>query len=158
MRPKLCPCHSAKRYAECCAPYHDGTQAPATCEALMRSRYAAFSLGLGSYLVQTLAPSHEDLALPREALVRSLSQAKDQQRFMGLAVLHTEDTPAGGTVLFYARIFVKGKDRSFAEHSQFLREDGALKYASGTMLETGRLPKDPGAMSLAQFEELLRAT
>ena len=31
----------------------------------MRSRYAAFALGLGAYLVRTLATSHPDLGLPR---------------------------------------------------------------------------------------------
>jgi len=158
MRPKLCPCHSTAPYAECCAPYHQGNSMPATCEALMRSRYAAFALGLAGYLVQTLAQAHDDLALPRETLLRSLSSAKDHQRFMGLSVLHAEDIETGGTVLFYARIFVKGQDRSFAEHSRFVRENGAIKYASGVMIETARLPKDATSMTLGQFEDLLRAT
>jgi SEC-C motif-containing protein len=120
----------------------------------MRSRYAAFALGMGAYLVQTLASEHEDLALPREPLLRSLSQAKNHQRFLGLRVLHTEDHPDGGTVLFYARIFVKGQDRSFAEHSRFVREPGGLRYLGGTMLDTARLPQDPASMTLATFEQL----
>lgn len=42
----------------------------------MRSRFAAFALGLGDYLVDTLAADHEDrAAAPREALVRELSRA-----------------------------------------------------------------------------------
>jgi hypothetical protein len=39
----------------------------------MRSRYAAFALGLGAYLVDTLTRDHLDRAVDREALVRALS-------------------------------------------------------------------------------------
>jgi len=40
-----CPCGSGTAYAACCEPMHQG--APAlTAEALMRSRYSAFVLGL----------------------------------------------------------------------------------------------------------------
>src|SRR4051794_32459438 len=59
--PRDCPCHSGLRYGACCGPFHEGAEAAATPEALMRSRYAAFSLGLGAYLVRTLHSSHADL-------------------------------------------------------------------------------------------------
>ena len=39
-------------------------------EALMRSRYAAFALGLGPYLVETLAASHPDRRRPPAELAR----------------------------------------------------------------------------------------
>ncbi len=55
----------------------------------MRSRYAAFALGLGEYLVKTLAATHPDLDLPRDDLVRTLSRAKERQRFNGLRILST---------------------------------------------------------------------
>jgi SEC-C motif-containing protein len=102
----------------------------------MRSRYAAFTLGLGEYLVATLAASHPDLAMPRAELVRELSRVKDRQRFLGLRIVHAE----GAEVLFDARIFEGGKDRSFAELSTFVREGGAWKYASGRMLPSKALP------------------
>jgi hypothetical protein len=44
-------------YAACCQPWHLGQPAP-TPEALMRSRYSAFVLGLADYLRATLAPQH----------------------------------------------------------------------------------------------------
>ncbi len=93
----------------------------------MRSRYAAFALGLGEYLVDTLASSHRHRDLPREALVTELSRAKDRQRFLGLRVVRAE----GDEVLFEARIFERGKDQSFAELSKFVREDGRWRYESG---------------------------
>jgi SEC-C motif-containing protein len=134
--PRDCPCHSGLRYAVCCSPFHRGAR-PDTPEALMRSRYAAFALGLGEYLVATLASSHPDLALPRVELVRDLSCVKDRQRFLGLRIVRAE----GDEVLFEARIFERGQDRSFAELSTFVREEGAWKYAGGRMLRSGALPK-----------------
>jgi SEC-C motif-containing protein len=139
--PRDCPCFSGKRYVACCAPYHRATQVAETPELLMRSRYAAFALGLGPYLVTTMASGHEDLALPREALVRELAQARDRQRFLGLRILHTEVTGDAGEVLFYARVFEKGADRSFVELSHFVREEAAWRYASGLLVARSELPE-----------------
>jgi uncharacterized protein YchJ len=103
----------------------------------MRSRYAAFALGLGAYLVDTLASSHPDRDLPREALVIELSRIKDRQRFLGLRIVRAE----GDEVLFEARIFERGEDRSFAELSTFVREDGRWRYASGRAVTREELPE-----------------
>ena len=103
----------------------------------MRSRYAAFALGLGEYLVDTLASSHPDRDLPREALVIELSRVKDRQRFLGLRIVRAE----GDEVLFDARIFERGVDRSFAELSTFVREDGRWGYASGRTVKREELPR-----------------
>jgi SEC-C motif-containing protein len=104
----------------------------------MRSRYAAFAMGLGDYLVATLAADHPDHAAPRADLARELSRMKDRQRFLGLRIVHAADDE----VLFDARIFERGANRSFAELSRFVREDGAWKYASGRMLDRGALDDD----------------
>jgi SEC-C motif-containing protein len=129
------------RYNACCAPFHKGAQEAPTPEALMRSRYAAFALGLGEYLVRTLASTHPDLAQPRAELARALGQARAQQRFVGLDILNATTSPAGdqGEVLFYARIFERGRDRSFAERSAFVREAGAWRYQSGELIPPSAL-------------------
>ena len=101
----------------------------------MRSRYAAFALGLGEYLVDTLSRDHEDRAVPRATLVRQLASVKSTQRFMGLDIEDTKVEGDRGEVTFRARIFERGQNRSFTEHSHFVREDGAWKYAFGEMLE-----------------------
>lgn len=44
-----CPCGRGEPYGACCGPLHAGEPAP-TAERLMRSRYAAFALGLVGYL------------------------------------------------------------------------------------------------------------
>jgi uncharacterized protein YchJ len=70
----------------------------------MRSRYAALALGLGAYLVKTLAADHPDRALDEAALVRDLSRAKERQRFLGLAIVEAHDDGARGEVTFHAGI------------------------------------------------------
>lgn len=140
--PRDCPCFSGERYAACCAPLHRGDRAAETPAALMRSRFAAFALGLGAYLVDTLAREHPDLAEPREALTRELSRVRERQRFLGLQVVFTSEEGDEGEVLFFARIFEKGVDRSFAELSRFVREGGAWRYASGVLSPTADLPED----------------
>ena len=130
-RPRACPCHSGVRYTDCCAPYHRGDAAAPTPEALMRSRYSAFALGLGDYLFDTLASDHPDRQAPREAMVRALARVHDTQRFLGLRILETSADGDRGIVAFHARIFERGQNRSFTERSTFKREGGAWRYASG---------------------------
>lgn len=110
----------------------------------MRSRYAAFALGLGEYLARTLASTHADLQTPRDQLVHALGRARAQQRFVGLRILSATTSPTGdkGEVLFYARIFERGADRSFAERSAFVREAGAWRYEAGELVPRTELPED----------------
>jgi SEC-C motif-containing protein len=100
----------------------------------MRSRYAAFALGLGGYLVETLASDHPDRGHDEARLAAVLSRAKDTQRFLGLTILEAKAEGDRGEVTFHARIFERGADRSFTERSRFRREDGAWRYEGG---ETG---------------------
>src|ERR1035437_9077691 len=55
-----CPCDSGQSYAACCGPWHSGLAVGAhapTPQALMRSRYSAYVLGLIDYLLATWHPS-----------------------------------------------------------------------------------------------------
>jgi SEC-C motif-containing protein len=149
--PRDCPCFSGQRYTACCAPLHRGEREASTPVVLMRSRYAAFALGLGDYLVRTLSRDHADLEVPREALLRELSQARQRRRFMGLQILHERVDGDEGEVLFFARIFEKGVDGSFVELSQFRREDAAWRYASGILVPRADLPGPLEALTPADL-------
>ena len=96
----------------------------------MRSRYAAFALGLGPYLVETLAATHPDRSRDPAELARELGRAHLTQRYMGLTIFpaHPDE------VLFHARIFVQGRDHSFVELSSFVREADGWRYAAGELL------------------------
>jgi SEC-C motif-containing protein len=117
----------------------------------MRSRYSAFALGLGPYLVRTLAATHPDLAAPRQELERNLARTKERQRFTGLRILHSASSDEQGEVLFFARIFERGQDRSFVELSDFTRQDGVWRYASGILVSKAALPVDIDALTPASF-------
>jgi SEC-C motif-containing protein len=128
----------------------------------MRSRFSAFALGLGGYLVDTLAADHPDHAVPRERLARELSRARERRRFLGLTILYvtppsTAAAERQGEVLFHARIFERGADRSFAELSTFVHEPGGWRYASGITAEGERLPpaQEIGSLTRERFLELV---
>jgi len=103
----------------------------------MRSRYSAFARGLGDYLIATLSADHPDRQSTQtgdqQALRLALSRAKDTQRFLGLQILSTHVEGDQGEVVFVARIFERGVDKSFTERSSFVKEDGAWRYASGVV-------------------------
>jgi len=52
-----CPCCSGKLSEECCEPFHIKEKFPLTAEALMRSRFSAFAIPNGAYLMETTLPS-----------------------------------------------------------------------------------------------------
>lgn len=54
-----CPCQSGKAYQDCCYPFHQFNQLPATAEQLMRSRYTAYVLQDIDYIVKTTTPSQQ---------------------------------------------------------------------------------------------------
>lgn len=53
-----CPCGSGRPLPDCCGRFHAGVAAP-TAEALMRSRYSAYALGLVDYLRDTTLPAQQ---------------------------------------------------------------------------------------------------
>lgn len=119
-----CPCGGAD-YAACCGRYHAG-QAPTTAEALMRSRYSAYALGLFDYIEATWHPSTR----PPRADLRD-----DGARWIGLEVrAHHEDGDAA-TVEFVARCRIAGRAQRMHELSRFLREDGKWTYLDGSFPE-----------------------
>jgi SEC-C motif-containing protein len=117
-----CPCGSTLAYADCCGRYHAGAQhllAP-TAEALMRSRYSAFVLGLHDYLLQTWHPS-----------TRPTSLAPDPpgHRWLGLQVRgHRQLDAEHAIVEFVARSKLGGRAHRLHERSRFVREQDRWFY------------------------------
>jgi SEC-C motif-containing protein len=118
-----CPCDSGKTYADCCGRWHagltQGVYAP-TPEALMRSRYSAYGLGLIDYLLATWHPSTSpgELELP-------------PLKWLGLEVRHAQATGDAGVVEFVARYRENGRGGRMHEISRFVREDGRWLYIDG---------------------------
>ena len=120
-----CPCGSALPYAACCGRWHAGAlrlQAPSA-EALMRSRYSAYVLGLGDYLRDTWHPRTR----PAEAPV--LDPAV---RWLGLEVRRHDVLDADHALVeFVARSKVGGRATRLHETSRFVREGGRWTYLDG---------------------------
>jgi SEC-C motif-containing protein len=120
--PTLCPCGSGKPYAACCGPLHAGTAA-ATAEALMRSRYGAYVLGLEEYLLATWHPQTRPAAL-------GLGE-EAPAKWLGLAVKRHEAEGDAASVEFVARYKVGGRAHRLHEVSRFRREGGRWYYLDG---------------------------
>jgi len=124
-----CPCDSGQTYGDCCGPWHAGLthgQHAPTPEALMRSRYSAYVLGLISYLLATWHASTS----PGEL---ELSPVK----WLGLEVRHTEVSGDAGVVEFVARWRDNGRAVRLHELSRFVREDGRWTYIDGQLQDAG---------------------
>lgn len=135
----LCPCGLPRPYDACCGPLHRGEAQAGTAEALMRSRYAAFSRGEVAYLIRTLHHSRR-AGLDREGLAESA----EQLTWTGLRVLATQAGGADdttGIVEFEARYRAGAQEGVLHERSRFVREAGAWYYVDG---EVGGPAPAPG--------------
>jgi len=133
-----CPCGSGVAYRACCRRFHEGAE-PADPSELVRSRFSAFALGQGAYLFRTLHPDHALRARPEAEVIRELSRAKNELRYLGLTIHDARVDGDRGEVLFAARVFAKGRDRSFVELSRFERIGGGWRYLDGTLWPAGEL-------------------
>lgn len=125
-----CPCHSGAKYKRCCGPFHGGAPPP-TPEALMRSRYAAYALGLVDYVLDTTDATSPHANPDRGAWSRDVAAFASRTTFSGLELLGSGADGDEGWVKFRAVLEQAGKDASFTEHSTFVRRDGRWRYVSG---------------------------
>jgi SEC-C motif-containing protein len=124
---QACPCGSGQPFGQCCGPYLDGSALPPTAEALMRSRYTAYTRQDDRYLLATWHPeTRPDDATP--------SDDGDGSVWTGLEVLRTEaggvDDEAG-VVEFVAFCDINGTPAQLHETSTFQRQDGRWWYVDG---------------------------
>jgi SEC-C motif-containing protein len=116
-----CPCGSGKPFAACCEPFLRGAALPPTAEALMRSRYTAYTLKDEPYLLATWHPS------TRPAKLDLNSDAEPQ--WIGLEVKrHMPEDENRARVEFVARYKVNSKAHKLVEVSEFVREEGKWLY------------------------------
>ena len=124
---RACPC-GGPSLATCCGPFIAGEALPPTAEALMRSRYTAYTQRNEAYLRATWHPRTR----PQDAIL-----APDENlRWLGLEIksalrlrqrkAELPDHPGSGTdsdtVEFVARFKMGGRAQRLHETSRFLRE------------------------------------
>lgn len=122
--PTPCPCGSGKPYAACCARYVEGGEAVPTAEALMRSRYCAYTLRREDYLLATWHASTRPTSLGLADEVPT--------KWLGLDVKrHEQQDGEHASVEFVARYKVNGRAHRLHEVSRFVREQGRWFYVDG---------------------------
>lgn len=119
-----CPCGSGRNYTDCCARYLDRNEIATDAEALMRSRYTAYTLLREDYLLATWHPSMRpaQLGLAHEA----------PTKWIALEVKRHEQSDAEHAIVeFIARYKVNGRACRLQEVSRFVCEDGKWFYVDG---------------------------
>ncbi len=127
-----CPCGSDFALERCCGRYHQSELAP-TPEALMRSRYSAFVLGISDYLLATWDPATRPTQMVLDA----------DTEWKALEIIRADPVHENsGQVHFRAYFRERQQWQVLEEHSHFLYLDDRWKYASGeptvTRLKPGR--------------------
>ena len=122
--PMQCVCGSDLPLIACCGRYLSGEPAP-TAEAMMRSRYTAFTLRDEAYLLSTWHLDTRPQSL-------GLAQESPLPKWLGLNVLHSAMQDAShATVEFVARWKSGGRAHRLHELSRFVLEAGSWFYVDG---------------------------
>ena len=121
-----CPCRlpaTLPRYADCCGRFHVGAAPAPDAEALMRSRYSAYVLGLADYLLATWHASTRPAAVEPDPA---------GLKWLGLEIRrHVVADAEHASVEFVARSKLGGRAHRLHELSRFVREDGRWYYVDG---------------------------
>ncbi len=112
----ICPCGLPEPYEQCCGRFHRGEAVAPTAERLMRSRYSAFVVGDGAYLLTTWHP----VTRPDDL------QTDPGVRWLGLEVVEAE----GGLLDSRGRVHFRASYLGgvVEERSVFVRELGRWWY------------------------------
>ena len=123
-----CPCNSGKLYEDCCQPFHQYNQQAPTAEALMRSRFSAFAIPNGDYLVETTLPSKRKLHN-----IDNLQEWGEINQWTGLKIVNK---PSLNQVEFKA-LYTDEKDQPQIHHelSKFEKVKERWYYVSGKFFD-----------------------
>jgi SEC-C motif domain protein len=140
-----CPCGAGPSAADCCARYFvaagatEGSTAP-TAEALMRSRYSAYALGVIDHIMGTHHPKAAG-----DVDRKSTEKWSQEAKWLGLDIVSTEaggDGDETGMVEFIARYELSATPLTHHERAQFRRHDGRWFYWDGAMVKARPVVRD----------------
>lgn len=126
MKSNLCPCGRDLSYDACCSIAHDNQMFIKTAEDLMRSRFTAFTIVKGSYLIET---HHSETQT--DVNVEELVDWAKSVKWVKLEILNKTtglESDDSGTVEFKAYFKERNRLTFIHENSFFKREYGVWKY------------------------------
>jgi len=122
-----CHCGSKKEFSECCEPFLSAISKPQTPQELMQSRYSAYVLGNGKYIIETAVKEQryeDDIDL-----IQEYSRSVEWLKLDVIAAY-------GDTVEF--RAYYRDADGIKVQHekSRFIYEDDEWLYKEGKLLNS----------------------
>ena|SRR6218665_1663610 len=118
-----CPCCSGKAYSECCESILSEEQKPTTPEALMRSRYTAYTLCDVEYLIKTTHPK-----MRKYYSAKSIRNWAEKSTWLKLEVV----SASGINVHFKAYFQDENQQLQIHEElSTFKQENGVWYFVDG---------------------------
>jgi SEC-C motif-containing protein len=127
-----CPCGSGAPLAGCCGRFLEGGEHAPTAEALMRSRYTAFTLARIDYVTATHDPETREDNDPEAA-----KKWAENSEWLGLQIVSTVKGGSDddeGTVEFEARYRSNGVEHDHREISTFVKREGIWYFSDGRVL------------------------
>lgn len=121
-----CPCGSSKNYNDCCAIAHADISLVKTAEQLMRSRYAAFTMAGGDYLI--ISHHSTTRRTQDQKAIEDWAKSVNWIRLEILATTRGKQEDEKGTVSFNAFYLEYGKIEVIHEKSAFVKENGNWMY------------------------------
>lgn len=119
----------------CCLPYIQGKARPSTAEALLRSRYTAFTRGDIDYILTSHHSKTRDQVKREE-----VQDWANSSKWLGLKILQGKDGQKDdneGVIAFHARFESEGKEQDHYEYAQFEKENGEWKFLDAQGLKPG---------------------
>ncbi|MEJ6791651.1 MAG: YchJ family metal-binding protein [Lacinutrix sp.] len=121
-----CYCGNNKTFKACCEVFHLNNGKTETAQQLMRSRYSAFVLANGDYLMQTHHSSTRPIT-EKKAIVKWAKSVE----WIKLEIIETTnglEKNNEGTVTFNAYFYEEGNIEVIHEKSAFIKENGKWYY------------------------------
>jgi len=123
----ICPCGiKGKLYKECCYLVHTNIHNAQTAQDLMCSRYSAFVLCIGDYLVLSHSMRYRNDLNMQNTIRWSRSVAWNRLEI--ISIQHGSISDTEGTVEFKAYFKEKNKLKCIHEKSMFIRENNHWVY------------------------------
>ncbi len=123
----LCPCGKNQNlYKDCCQLIHQDIYKAITSEDLMRSRYSAFVLCNGEYLLQSHSSEYRNPSTIQHTIQWAKSVAWNRLEIISKSNGNFNDTE--GTVEFKAYFKEKNKLDVIHENSYFIKENNHWVY------------------------------
>jgi SEC-C motif domain protein len=134
-----CPCGSKISMTDCCGRYIANVCVASTAEALMRSRYTAYTLADADYLQRT-----SNVGVFNAAAIR---QWANQVNWLGLQVLNVSAGNPGdevGEVTYIARYRENDQERVISEQAIFHKIKGEWRYVGSTSVPSSHILRKVG--------------